>query len=459
MKKGIYLMIMLLVISSFFGCSQNAENNDNTKEVKTEAKEEVKEETEDKVEAETITKDVVLKAIEDDTVILDARNSEGFNGWILEDEKRGGHIESAKLFSANWIELFESDEKIVEYLESLNISKDNKIITYGYGEDANTLNTKLFDLGYNSEVYSAGIKEWASDEELPMNKMPDYKRLVYPKWLKEKMDTEDILVFECSWGDGAKIENIIPNSYHINTDDFEEGPLWNRKSDEEIEKALLKYGITADTKVVLYGAKDSTPPARIASIIEYAGVKEVRFLDGGSKKWMVDGYSFVDEFSKATPVEEFGVEVPANPQNIIDMEEAKQLLESENGNLISIRSWVEFIGETSGYDYIEAAGRIDGAVYGYAGSDPWHMEDYRNIDNTMLNYETIAKRWSDMGIDSEDDNSFYCGTGWRASETWLYAKAMGFKNPSVYDGGWKEWSEASMPTLTGVPESGVPEGK
>ncbi len=66
--------------------------------------------------------------------------------------------------------------------------------------------------------------------------------------------------------------------------------------------------------------------------------------------------------------------------------------------MVSIRSWVEYIGETSGYDYIEAAGRIPGAVYGYAGSDPWHMEDYRNVDNTMVNFEYMAKRWADQDI-------------------------------------------------------------
>ncbi|WP_044860161.1 rhodanese-like domain-containing protein, partial [Enterobacter ludwigii] len=30
--------------------------------------------------------------------------------------------------------------------------------------------------------------------------------------------------------------------------------------------------------------------------------------------------------------------------------------------------------------------------------------------------------------------------GWRASETFMYARAMGWKNVAVYDGGWYEWS-------------------
>ncbi len=36
--------------------------------------------------------------------------------------------------------------------------------------------------------------------------------------------------------------------------------------------------------------------------------------------------------------------------------------------------------------------------------------------------------------------AFYCGTGWRASETFFYAYLMDWPNVSVYDGGWFEWS-------------------
>jgi thiosulfate/3-mercaptopyruvate sulfurtransferase len=37
--------------------------------------------------------------------------------------------------------------------------------------------------------------------------------------------------------------------------------------------------------------------------------------------------------------------------------------------------------------------------------------------------------------------AFYCGTGWRASETWFYAFLMDWPQIAVYDGGWFEWSK------------------
>jgi thiosulfate/3-mercaptopyruvate sulfurtransferase len=68
----------------------------------------------------------------------------------------------------------------------------------------------------------------------------------------------------------------------------------------------------------------------------------------------------------------------------------------------------------------------------------------------MINYEYMTKRWEDNGILPSNDNSFYCGTGWRAAETWFYSKSLGWEKTSLYDGGWKEWSETpGNPTATG----------
>jgi thiosulfate/3-mercaptopyruvate sulfurtransferase len=53
--------------------------------------------------------------------------------------------------------------------------------------------------------------------------------------------------------------------------------------------------------------------------------------------------------------------------------------------------------------------------------------------------------------------SFYCGTGWRAAETWFYAWLMDWPDISVYDGGWFEWSKdpVNNPIEVGIPEDRV----
>ena len=37
-----------------------------------------------------------------DTIIIDARPVDAYNGWTLENEIRGGHIKSAKALPAKW---------------------------------------------------------------------------------------------------------------------------------------------------------------------------------------------------------------------------------------------------------------------------------------------------------------------------------------------------------------------
>ena len=164
---------------------------------------------------------------------------------------------------------------------------------------------------------------------------------------------------------------------------MESEPLWNKVSDEQLKAMLAKHGIRHDTTVILYG-RDVYAGARVAQIMLYAGVKDVRLLDGGWQTWSDAGLPVergTPPKVKAEP--DFGVKIPAQPQLMLDMEQARGLLHRQDASLVSIRSWPEFIGTTSGYSYIKPKGEIAGARWGHAGSDSTHMEDFHNPDGTM----------------------------------------------------------------------------
>ncbi len=72
----------------------------------------------------------------------------------------------------------------------------------------------------------------------------------------------------------------IPGADYIDTNEVESEPLWNKVSDEQLKAMLAKHGIRHDTTVILYG-RDVYAAARVAQIMLYAGVKDVRLLDGG----------------------------------------------------------------------------------------------------------------------------------------------------------------------------------
>jgi thiosulfate/3-mercaptopyruvate sulfurtransferase len=251
-------------------------------------------------------------------------------------------------------------------------------------------------------------------------------------------------------------EGHIPGALYLDTNWLEDPADWNRRSPEALETALRALGITNDTTVVVYGrdtegeANEKWPGRRAGQIaatralmiLRYAGVDDVRLLDGGYDWWVRTGNPLETVVREPSPVARFGVPVPLRPEVIVDIDEAKQILADRDGAaLVSIRTWREHIGNVSGYNYIGPAGRIKGDVWGNCGTDAYHMQHYRNVDNTMRAYPEIAANWAEADITPDKWVAFYCGTGWRASETWFYAYLQGWERIAVYDGGWFEWSQ------------------
>jgi len=396
--------------------------------------------------------------------VVDTRPMGGFNGWRLDNEARGGHIPGAVAFPHTWAAgMFDAD--LTERLAIKGLTPDRSIVLYGYGEeDSTSLAVRLLDLGFaDVSVLAGGLGEWAAHRDLDMIRLPRHRQLVYPQWLHgllagEQMDEApegDFAVFHVNYGVPEEYaRGHIPGAVHLDTNTLESSSDWNRRSPEELEAALTKLGVTRDTTVILYGRDTAADPAeqkpgrkagqiaatRAAAILLYSGVDDVRLLDGGLNAWLAAGYPIETEIRSRAPVADFGSLLPAHPEVFIDFEEAVDLIANPNGVLVSIRSRSENRGKTSGYNYIEQLGDIPGAVWRDCGSDAYHMQHYRNVDNTMRDFNEVASVWREVGITPEKKVAFYCGTGWRASETFFYAYLMDWPKVSVYDGGWFEWS-------------------
>jgi molybdopterin synthase sulfurtransferase len=235
--------------------------------------------------------------------------------------------------------------------------------------------------------------------------------------------------------------------------------LWTRVSDTILTEGLLAEGVRYDTTVVLYG-RDTTAAARAAVLLMYAGVDDVRLLDGGLAAWQAAGYASETTVRCPGPVTDFGTSLPGHPEYLISTAQARALVAEPGAALVSIRSWAEYTGATSGYGYIQPAGRIAGDVWGHAGSAPLRMDHYRNVDNTMRNYDDLAARWRAWGITADKRVAFYCGTGWRASEAFFYAYLMGWASIAVYDGGWGAWvQDPTNAIVVGAPcRTGISNG-
>lgn len=294
-----------------------------------------------------------------------------------------------------------------------------------------------------------------------VEKLEKNKVYVDEKWVKSVMEgnqpeSKNYVILEASWGTEKDspdyMDGHIPGAIHIDTNSVEDEPLWNLKSAEDIKQSLLNIGVTKDTAVILYSA-DPSAVARVAYAYLWLGVENVKILNGGIDTWMSAGYDLEVESNQGDRVSDFGGDVPANPEYWMSIEDVKEKLEKDsNFKLVSIRSYDEFIGETSGYSYIPKGGEPEGAVWGKGGTTAFTMEDYTYEDGRVICMDDMKKLWSDLDFDDTNELAFYCGTGWRAAIPFLIMYENGYDNMSLYDGGWFEWQmDDSLPVQVGDP--------
>jgi len=411
--------------------------------------------------------------------IVDVRPLAAYNGWRLRGEPRGGHIPGAVAFPTPWLTSVDEAE-LQRELTAKGVVPERSIVVYGDGPgDATALVSRLVGLGFEDVApLESGWASWAARKNAPVEALPRYEKLVHTEWLRGVLAGERpeappagaFRLFHVNFGVPEEYaDGHIPGALYLDTNWLEDPADWNRRSPDALEAALRALGITYDTTVILYGrdtegdANEKWPgrragqiaATRAALILRYAGVDDVRILDGGYDWWVRAGYPLETVAREPSPVASFGVAIPQRPELIVDIDEAKAILADQAGAaLVSVRTWREHVGAVSGYNYIGPAGRIAGDVWGNCGTDAYHMQHYRTVDNTMRAYPEIAANWAEAGITADKHVAFYCGTGWRASETWFYAYLMAWPRIAVYDGGWFEWSQDPInnPIVIGEPQ-------
>jgi thiosulfate/3-mercaptopyruvate sulfurtransferase len=401
-----------------------------------------------------------------DLAVIDVRPTAAYHGWRLDGEERGGHVPGAAVFPAAWLATVDPAE-VHRLVAEKGARSGRTVVVYDAsgGPEAASVAVALRALGVDDvRVLEGGWAAWAADGSLPADRLPRYERLVHVAWLADLLAGREVeaaparraLLFHVNFGVPEEYaDGHLPTARYLDTNWLESPADWNRRTPAELDHALRSLGITSDTTVILYGRDTEGAPnekwpgrragqiaaTRAALILRYAGVEDVRLLDGGYDRWVREGHPLETAGRQPVSVPEFGAAIPVNPALIVDLPEAKAILaDREGAALVSVRTWKEHIGRVSGYNYIEPAGRIAGDVWGNCGTDAYHMQHYRNVDNTMRAAPEIAANWAAAGITRDKWVAFYCGTGWRASETWFYADLQGWERIAVYDGGWLEWS-------------------
>ena len=252
------------------------------------------------------------------------------------------------------------------------------------------------------------------------------------EWLESNKDNEDLVIIDAR-DEKSYSKGHIPNAINIawqslsNVEGKGGDPGWGTlQENKALSESLSAYGITSDSKVVVYGNKGAWgEDGRIAWSLKRAGI-DARVLNGG-----IDLYETLEyEMSKeATKVEKSEVKVEVNDDMNITTEELSAGYDTFK--VIDTRDKSEYEGAQK-YGEVRG-GHLPGAI-----NIDFNL--FYNEDGTIKNNEEIDKIMTDNSIEKTDNIVTYCTAGIRSAHMAIVLKNAGYENVKNYDASFHEWA-------------------
>ncbi|MFE3546025.1 sulfurtransferase [Nocardia sp. NPDC059177] len=266
--------------------------------------------------------------------------------------------------------------------------------------------------------------------------------LVSVDWAEENLNAPGVVFVEVdedtSAYEGGHIEGAVRLDWKTDLQDQVRRDFVNQ---EQFSDLLSARGIANDDTVVLYGGNNNWFAAYAYWYFKLYGHNDVKLLDGGRKKWELDG----------RPLSRDAVSRPATqykasaPDNSIRAFRDEVIAAIGAKNLVDVRSPDEFSGKILAPAHLpqeqsQRAGHIPSAI-----NVPWSKA--ANEDGTFRTDGELAELYKDAGLDGEKETIAYCRIGERSSHTWfVLQELLGHQNVKNYDGSWTEYG-----SLVGVP--------
>ena len=263
--------------------------------------------------------------------------------------------------------------------------------------------------------------------------------LVSTDWLEKNLNNPKLRIIEVSVDTGVyergHIQGAVNFKWHTDLVDPVKRDIANK---ENFEKLLRQAGINNDSTIVIYGDSNNWFAAWGAWVFDIYGVKDVKLLDGGRKKWEAEKRPLTP---LATQVAAGNIKVSDANNNLraklIDVVAVAN--KKSDTALVDIRSSDEFTGKVIAPAGVQElairAGHIPGAV-----NVPWGQAVAE--DGTFKSAEELKKIYGAVGIDGKKPIITYCRIGERSSHTWFaLSKILGY-NVKNYDGSWTEYGNS-----------------
>jgi thiosulfate/3-mercaptopyruvate sulfurtransferase len=266
--------------------------------------------------------------------------------------------------------------------------------------------------------------------------------LVSADWAEENLNADGVVFVEVDEDTSAYDGGHLPGAVKLDwKTELQDQVRRDFVSKAQFEALLSAKGIGNDDTVVLYGGNNNWFAAYAYWYFKLYGHDTVKLLDGGRKKWELDGR----ELSKDD------VSRPATNYTAKEQDKSIRAFRDEvidaigTQNLIDVRSPDEFSGKLLAPAHLPQEQSQRGGHIPTALNVPWSKA--ANEDGTFKSDQELADLYSSVGLDDAKDTIAYCRIGERSSHTWFALhELLGHENVKNYDGSWTEYG-----SLVGVP--------
>ena len=268
--------------------------------------------------------------------------------------------------------------------------------------------------------------------------------LVTADWAEQNLGTAGIVFLEVDEDTSAYDGGHLPGAVRINwTTELQDPIRRDIVSKEQFEELLSAKGVATDDTVVLYGGNNNWFAAYAYWQFKlYGHAESVKLLDGGRKKWELDGRTLTTDVAdrKGTTytAQEADTSIRAFRDEVVAAIDTKNLVDVRSPDEFSARSWRRRTCRRSS--------RSARATSPSAINIPWSKA--ANEDGTFKSDEDTHRALRrGQGFDGTKATIAYCRIGERSSHTWVVLhELLGHGDVKNYDGSWTEYG-----SLIGVP--------
>jgi len=266
--------------------------------------------------------------------------------------------------------------------------------------------------------------------------------LVSTDWAEKNLNAENTVFVEVDEDVTAYDNGHIPGAVKIDWKNELQDPVRRDfVNKEQFEALLSSKGISNDDTVVLYGGNNNWFAAYAYWYFKLYGHDAVKLIDGGRKKWELDGRELVKDVPQRPTTSYTAKEQDTSIRAFRDEVVAAIGVQ----NLVDVRSPDEFSGKLLAPAHLPQEQSQRGGHIPTALNVPWSKA--ANEDGTFKSDDDLRKIYGEVGLDDSKDTIAYCRIGERSSHTWFVLRELlGHQNVKNYDGSWTEYG-----SLIGVP--------